>query len=180
MRGIRRFAKGKTMPISGQVVDAINAQVGNELGAHLQYLAISSWFSNEGLRELSTFFANQAAEEHEHAMKFVGYIRDTGAPLVIPAIAAPKAEFATAEEAVALSLAWEEEVTRQINRIVDIAVDGHDHATQTFLQWFVTEQVEEVATMGELLQVVRRAGEPNLLLVEDYVARTHSAATSAR
>jgi bacterioferritin B len=167
------------MPIATPVVDAINAQVGNELGAHLQYLSISSWFSSEGLRQLSTFFANQAAEEHEHAMKFVGYIHDTGAPLAIPTIPAPKATFETAEEAVALSLAWEEEVTRQIHRIVDISVDGHDHATQTFLQWFVTEQVEEVATMGELLQVVRRAGEQNLLLVEDYIARTHPGAPTA-
>ena len=70
-----------------------------------------------------------------------------------------------------LSLDWENSVTAHIDAAMDLAIEKNDHATQVFLQWFVTEQVEEVKTMSELLQVVRRAGETNLLLVEDYVAR---------
>ncbi len=166
------------MPMTDAIANAINAQIGRELGAHLQYLAISAHFSDEGLPQLTAFFANQAAEEHAHAMKFVDYLLETGAGLRIPAVEAPKPTFENAEEAVAASLEWEREVTRQIDAIMDLALDGRDHATQAFLQWFVTEQVEEVATMGELLQVVRRAGEPGLLMVEDYVARKLAAETA--
>jgi bacterioferritin B len=160
------------MPVPKPVVDALNAQLGRELEAHLQYLAISSWFDAEGLPELSRFFGAQAAEEHAHAMRFLEYLKDVGGPVAIPALAAPKPGFESAEEAVAASLEWEEAVTDHIHRLVDLATDARDHATSTFLQWFVTEQVEEVATMGELLQVTRRAGEANLLLVDDYVARS--------
>lgn len=159
------------MPAAPDVIESLNAQLGRELEAHLQYLAISSWFDSEGLPELTGFFARQAAEEHEHAMKFLAYIQDVGGPVVIPALAAPKPSFESAEEAVAASLDSEEDVTRRIDAIMDQAIATRDHATQAFLQWFVTEQVEEVSTMSELLQVTRRAGDQNLLLLEDYVAR---------
>jgi ferritin len=159
------------MPVASDIVESLNAQLGRELEAHLQYLAISSWFDSEGLPELSRFFAAQAAEEHAHAMRFLGYVQDVGGPVLIPALAAPKPSFESGEEAVAASLEWENAVTASIEEIMDLAVAKRDHATQAFLQWFVTEQVEEVSTMGELLQVTRRAGDRNLLLVEDYVAR---------
>ena len=159
------------MPVAQDVIESLNAQLGKELEAHLQYLAISSWFDSEGLPELTGFFARQAAEEHEHAMRFLAYVQDVGGPVVIPALAAPKPAFESAEEAIAASLDWEKEVTASIDTIMDQAIATRDHATQAFLQWFVTEQVEEVSTMSELLQVTRRAGERNLLLVEDYVAR---------
>ena len=159
------------MPVAPDVIDSLNAQLGRELEAHLQYLSISSWFDAEGLPELTRFFAVQAAEEHVHAMKFLDYVQDVGGPVVIPGLAAPKPSFESAEEAVAASLEWENAVTAQIDAIMDLAIDRRDHATQAFLQWFVSEQVEEVATMSELLQVTRRAGESNLLLLEDYVAR---------
>ena len=167
------------MPVAPDVVESLNAQLGRELEAHLQYLAISSWFDAEGLPELTRFFAAQAAEEHVHAMKFLAYVQDVGGPVAIPALAAPKPTFESAEEAVAASLEWENEVTASIDAIMDQAIAARDHATQAFLQWFVTEQVEEVSTMGELLQVTRRAGEGNLLLLEDYVARLGTAEGSA-
>lgn len=160
------------MPVSKNVIAALNAQMGRELEAHLQYLSISSWFDAEGLPELTKFFAAQAAEEHAHAMRFLTYIQDVGGPVEIPALAAPKPSFENAEDAVAASLAWENEVTSHIHALVDLANADNDHATQVFLQWFVTEQVEEVSTMSELLQVTRRAGEANLLLLDDYVARS--------
>ena len=74
------------------------------------------------------------------------------------------------EEAVKLSLDWEETVTKQINGLVDLAGKENDHTSHTFLQWFVNEQLEEVSSMDMLLKHVRRAGE-NLLFVEDYLAR---------
>ena len=163
------------MPVEKPVIDALNAQMGREFEAHLQYLSVSSWFDSEGLPELTKFFAAQAAEEHVHAMKFLTYIQDVGAPVVIPALAAPKPTFASAEEAVAGCLEWEERITQHIHAVLDLAISKNDHPTQVFLQWFVTEQVEEIATMSEMLQVTRRAGESNLLLLEDYVARLATA-----
>jgi ferritin len=166
------------MPVERPVADALNAQLGRELEAHLQYLAVSSWFHAEGLPELARFFGAQAAEEHAHAMRFLGYLQDVGAGVAIPGLQAPKGSVESAEEAVALSLDWENAVTGHINALMDLAIEHADHATQAFLQWFVTEQVEEVATMSELLQVTRRAGDANLLLVEDYVARSAPAPDS--
>ena len=159
------------MPVSSQVADALNAQLGRELEAHLQYLEISSYFSAEALPELTRFFARQAAEEHQHAMKFLGYLQDVDAHVSIPALAAPRDRFESAEEAVALSLEWEEDVTRYIGELVETARAAGDHATFSFLQWFVDEQVEEVSTMSDLLAIVRRAGEPGLLDVETMLAR---------
>lgn len=164
------------MPVEKSVVDALNVHMGREFEAHLQYLSVSSWFDGEGLPELTKFFAAQAAEEHAHAMKFLIYVQDVGGPVVIPSLAAPKPSFESAEEAVAGALEWEIAITGDIDRMVDLAISKNDHATQVFLQWFVTEQVEEVSTMGELLQVTRRAGESNLLQLEDYVARLAAAA----
>lgn len=163
------------MSVEKSVIDALNVHMGREFEAHLQYLSVSSWFDSEGLPELTKFFSAQAAEEHVHAMKFLTYVQDVGGPVVIPSLAAPKPTFESAEEAVAGCLEWEVAITGHIHALLDLAIEKRDHATQVFLQWFVTEQVEEVATMSELLQVTRRAGEANLLLLEDYVARLESA-----
>jgi ferritin len=154
------------------VVDAINAQIGRELGAELEYLQISAYFDEEGLTELSGFFRAQADEEHGHALRFADYLMEAGGHMAIPALEAPRNRFESAEEAVELSLRWEEAVTEHINDLMRLAVEKGDYAAQQMLQWFIAEQVEEVATMGELLSVVRRAGSDNLLLVEDYVSRT--------
>jgi bacterioferritin B len=166
------------MMITQDVADALNVHMGREFGAHFQYLALSGWFDGEGLPELAGFFAAQASEEHTHAMKFWRYVQDAGATLAIPAVQAPRGTFATADEAVSAALEWEIAVTRHIDGLVRLAREHSDYATETFLHWFVTEQVEEVATMSQLQQVVRRAGESNLLQVEDYVARKLAAGGS--
>jgi len=158
------------MLISDKMVAAINTQIGHEFGAFLQYVAIAAYFGNESLPEMARHFNKQAMEEREHAMKFVNYVLDAGALPQIPAIPAPKSGFRSAEEAVQLSLDWEMTVTKQINGLVDLAAKENDHTSQTFLQWFVTEQLEEVSSMDMLLKIVRRAGQ-NLLFVEDYLAR---------
>jgi ferritin len=160
------------MQISNAMSDLMNAQVSNELGASNQYLQIASYFDGEGLTKLAKFFYDQAEEEREHAMKFVHYLMDVGARLGIAAIPATKTEIGTAENAFEMSLGWEQEVTRQINAMMDLAIQEKDYASQAFLQWFVTEQVEEVSTMENMLQTVRRSGERNILMVEAYL--THS------
>ncbi len=158
------------MLISDKMNAALNEQIGREFGASLQYVSIATYFDGDGLPELAKHFYRQAEEERMHAMRFVNYIVDAGGRVVIPAVPAPKSSFASAEEAVKLSVDWEVTVTRQINALVDLAVKENDHITQNFLQWFVTEQLEEVSSMETLLSIVRRAGA-NLLFVEEYIMR---------
>ena len=159
------------MLLKQSIVDALNKQVVEEFTASLQYIAIALYFDSETLPQLSNFFHAQATEEHGHAMKLLQYLNDAGAKAVVPATRELKNYFETAEEAVELALNQELKVTEQINRLVDLATDEKDHLTRQFLQWFVTEQLEEVSSMTDLLNVVKRAGETNLLLVEDYLAR---------
>lgn len=159
------------MLISDRMAAAINTQIGNEFGASLQYVAIGAHFGAENLPGLSAHFHKQGMEERGHAMRFVNYLVDVGARVRVPAIPAPQAEFKSAEDAVKLSLEWELTVTRQINDLVDLAISDKDHLTRNFLQWFVNEQLEEVASMETLLSTVRRAGEGGLLFVEDFLAR---------
>ncbi len=159
------------MLVSKKIIDAFNTQIGNEMGASNQYVAIASYFANEDLGELSEFFFRQADEERDHAMKFVKFILDVGGDVDIPAIVAPRSGFQSAEEAVNLSLSWEHEVTQQIYGLVDLCQEERNHIALRFLDWFVTEQLEEVSVIGTLLGIVKRAGEGNLLYVEDYLAR---------
>lgn len=156
---------------SDDLVAGFNQQVGNEMGASMQYISIASFFDVQSLTGLARFFYAQAEEERAHAMRFVRFIVDSGSELRIPAIAAPKSGFESAREAVGLALAWEKEVTQQIYDLVEIARGDKNFIAERFLDWFVNEQYEEVTTMGELLDVVERAGEGNLLAVEEYLAR---------
>jgi len=159
------------MLFSQKMNAAINEQIGREFAASLEYVSIASSFASEGLAELAKHFYRQAGEERDHAMRFVKYVVDAGGKVAIPAIPAPKSTFASAEEAVKNSLGWEVTVTKHINALVDLAIHESDHTTQNFLQWFVSEQLEEVSSMETLLSVVRRVGESGLLTVEAMLAR---------
>lgn len=160
-----------TQLASQNIVDAFNTQIGNELGASNQYVAIASYFAEENLDALSSFFFRQAEEEREHAMKFVRFLLDVGGHVEIPQIAEPKNRFSSAEEAVTASLDWEKEVTQQIYDLVELSQKERNHIASRFLDWFVDEQLEEVSLMDNLLGVVQRAGKDNLLYVEDYLSR---------
>jgi ferritin len=156
--------------ISKELTEEINKQIGREFGASLQYYNIAAYFDADDLPQLASFFYRQAEEEKTHAVKFLHYIVEAGGQVRIPAVAQPKHDLASAEEAAGLALAWENEVTAQINALMDLAIEQKDHIAQDFLRWFVTEQLEEVSTMSTLLSVIRRAGA-NLLWVEDFLAR---------
>ncbi len=156
------------MMISKELNAAINEQIGHEFHAAHQYANIASYFDSLGLRLLGKNFLKQSEEEHSHAMKFVAYIMATGGVVDIPAVNKPVATFNSVEEAVKLSLDWEWEVTRRINALMSLAVDQKDYAGQDFLRWFVSEQVEEVQTMDNLLKVVQQSGPKNLIMLEAY------------
>jgi len=154
---------------------AINKQVGAEFGASLQYVAMAAHFAEDNYPVLAAHFFKQAEEEREHALKFVKYVLEAGGHLEVPAIPAPKNSFQSAEEAVALALEWEKNVTAMINKIMALAVKEEDYLTQNMLQWFIEEQLEEVSSMDSLLKMVQRAGEKNLFFVEGYLARQKEA-----
>src|SRR6266568_31070 len=167
------------MIISEQMNQALNQQMGNEFSASLQYVAIAAYFDTEGLPELAAHFYRQAADERDHAMRFVRYVVSAGGRVDIPAIPEARSRFGTAEEALRRALDGETEVTRQINALVDLAIRETDHITHNALQWFVTEQLEELASMEALLKIVQRAGESGLLHVEEFLARRFSSAPVA-
>jgi ferritin len=155
--------------ISRELARAFNQQIGHEFGASMQYVSIAAHFHQRQLKLLAKLFFEQAEEEKQHALKFVNYLLDTKAELQIPPIPAPAPTFASAEEAVQAALNWEHEVTAQITSLMDIAVKQNDYLGQSFLQWFVDEQLEEVVKMDRLLSVIRQSGERNLLMVEAYL-----------
>src|SRR5687768_1761819 len=167
------MGKGATtfMLISSRMADAVNEQIGREFGAMLQYVEISSYFQEESLPELAAFFLAQSEDERSHAMRFVKYILDARGHVAIPAIAAPRNDFRSAEDAVNQALKWETEVTGQINELVKLAIEESDYTSHSFLQWFINEQLEEVSTMDTLLDTVKRAGEDRILHVEEFLAR---------
>ncbi|HZD10458.1 MAG TPA: ferritin [Candidatus Binatia bacterium] len=158
------------MIIKDKVVDALNAQIKSEFTASAQYVAIAVYFDDACLPQLAAFFYRQAEEERMHAMKFVRFMLETGARPLIPGVPAVDNDFSGAEDAVQFALNQELQVTDDINHLVSLTTSEGDHTTNTFLQWFVTEQVEEVDTMTNLLQTIRYANG-NLLWVEDYVRR---------
>jgi bacterioferritin B len=158
------------MLISKQLNDAINKQIGREMEASIQYLQIAAYFEGRYLKKLAELFYKQAAEEQEHALKFLHYVTETGGKLEIPALAAPKAVFSSAEEAVSMSLKWENDVTAYIYELVEIANSTKDYIAREFLSWFVTEQLEEVSSMDTLLGVIKNTGDKNLIMVEAYLS----------
>lgn len=167
------------MLVSTTLNDKINEQIGHEFAASIQYTAIAAHFDAESLPFLARHFYNQATEEHGHAMKFIKFLIDAGARVEIPAITKPVPKFPFAEDALKLSLEQEVKVTDQVNALMDLSLKENNHIAATFLQWFVTEQLEEVSSMDQLLKIIQRAGESNLLLVEQYLAGYKSATPAA-
>jgi len=159
------------MLISDKLETALNRQVGREMGASMQYLAIAGWFDRQSLKQLARFFYRQSDEERTHALKFFHFVIEAGGTVRLPEIAAPKGDFGKAVECAELSLHWEQEVTKQIYELVDYAQGDKNYIALRFLDWFVTEQLEEVSSMAQLLSIVQRAGDDNLLFVENYLVR---------
>ena len=145
-------------------------QVGNELGAHQQYIAIAVWFDRFDLPQLARHYYRQAVVERNHAMMIVQYMLDRDLPIEIPGIGAVRNDFTDVVEPIALALAQEKQVTEQIEAIFHAARSEGDPLGEQFLLWFLKEQVEEVASATTLLTVAQRAGT-NLFDLENYVAR---------
>jgi ferritin len=159
-------------------VARLNEQIAHEFAAHQQYVAIAVHYDGETLPRLAAFFYAQALEERNHALMMVRFLLDQGLDAAIPGVAAPRASFEDVVAPVELALDQERRVTEQINALAALAREHQDYTSEQFMQWFIREQTEEVATMSGLLQVARRARE-NPLLAEEYLAREHAGAENA-
>jgi bacterioferritin B len=154
-------------------VDRLNDQIANEFGAHQQYVAIAVHYDAETLPRLAAFFYAQALEERNHAMMMVQYLMDAGVEPVIPGVEAPRTSFADIVEPVAAALDQERRVSDQIEALAKVAREEGDYLSEQFTLWFLKEQVEEVATMSDLLRVVERSKD-DPMDVENFMAREHS------
>jgi bacterioferritin B len=156
----------------GRFAEELNAHVANEFAASQQYVAIAVHYDTETLPQLAAHFYRQAVEERNHAMMIVQYLMDADLPVTIPAVAAPRTDFDDAVSPVKLALEQEKQVTEQISTLAALAREENELVGAQFLDWFLKEQREEVSSMSDLLSIVSRAAESNLLLAEDYLART--------
>jgi len=155
----------------GRFGEALNEQVARELAASQQYVAIAVHYDGETLPQLAAHFYRQAVEERNHAMMMVQYLLDADEQVVLPGLQAPRSDFADAAAPVQLALDQEKTVTAQIGSLLKLAREDGDFVAEQFLGWFLQEQREEVASMSELLAIVHRALESNVLLAEEYLAR---------
>ena len=151
-------------------VTKLNEQIGHEFGASHQYVAVAVYYDGETLPRLAAFFYAQAIEERNHAMMMVQYLLDAGVNPVIPGTPAPRSTFGDIVEPVAVALEQERRVSDQINALAALARQENDLASEQFMQWFIKEQVEEVASMSDLLRVVERSRDIPMF-AEDFLAR---------
>ena len=155
---------------AARFVEQLNTQIGNELAAHNQYLACAVYYDALTMPQMAALFYGQALEERAHASMMIQYLLDTDSDVVIPGVEAPTNSFADLVAPVALALDQEKRVTEQINGLLRTAREESDFASEQFMQWFIKEQVEEVARMSDLLAVVSR-NRDGLEDIEEYVAR---------
>ena len=137
--------------LSKKMLAALNGQMNAELYSSYLYLSMAAWFEGQNLKGFAHWMRTQAGEEYAHGMKFFDFIIDRMGAVSLSAIAAPPGSWASAAAAFADTCKHEAKVTGLIHGLVDLAAAEKDHGTSNFLQWFVSEQVEEEAVANEIL-----------------------------
>ena len=159
------------MLIDRKMTDELNAQIGREFSAALQYVGMAAWFDERGFPGFAGFFYKQAEEENEHGLKIVKYLGEVGGKVSIPKIPAPRTDYAKVEDALRHFVEMEEGVTRAIYSLVEIAQAESDHSANQFLQWYVEEQREEVSSARALLERAQRFGEDRIPIMDGTLHR---------
>jgi len=145
--------------LSKKMQDALNKHLTEEFFSSYLYLSMAAHFEEKNLRGFANWFKIQSQEEYGHAMKFYHYIIQTGGSVTLKQINAPKTDWKNVMEVFKDTLAHEQKITGLIHKLVDGAIQLKDYATNNFLQWFVTEQVEEEATVEEILHKLEMIGD---------------------
>jgi ferritin len=138
---------------------ALNDQLNAEMYSSYLYLSMAAYFQSINLSGFATWMRVQTQEEMVHAMKFYDFINERGGRVNLGQIEGPPAEWESPLAAFEAALEHEQKVTGLINSLMDLALEGRDHATQIFLQWFVTEQVEEEDSANEVIQKIKLMGD---------------------
>ncbi len=164
--------------ISEKMTEALNGQINKEIYSAYLYMDMSAHCSYEGLEGFANWFMVQYQEEMTHAMKIYAYIIEQGAKVVLDAIERPPGKFGTPLEMFEATLKHENFITRSINELADLANQEKDYATQIFLQWFITEQIEEEANDNEIISKLKLVGDDGnglFIIDKELAARTFNA-----
>ncbi|MDG6243641.1 MAG: ferritin [Methanolobus sp.] len=144
--------------LSENMTEALNGQINKEMYSAYLYMDMSAHCTYEGLGGFANWFMVQYQEEMSHAMKIYDYINEQGGKVVLNAIEKPPGTFGTPLEMFEATLKHEQFITKSIHELVELAYEEKDYATQIFLQWFVTEQIEEEANDNELIAKLKLVG----------------------
>lgn len=167
--------------LNQKIQDAFNEQINAELYSAYLYLSMSAYFESQNLAGMANWMRVQAQEELGHAMKFFDFINERGGRVVLTRVEAPKTQWDCPLGAFQDAYEHECKVTSLINSLVDLVIGEKDHASNTFLQWFVTEQVEEessVQTVVDKLKIMGDSGGAVFMLDEQLGRRTLTPTTT--
>jgi ferritin len=142
-----------------KIQDALNAQINAEIYSSYLYLSMSAYFESQNLAGMANWMRNQAQEEMIHAMKFFGFVNEREGRVLLTQVDGPETEWNSPLDVFENALAHEKKVTGLINDLVDLSLAEKDHAANIFLQWFVTEQVEEEATASSIVDKLKLIGD---------------------
>jgi ferritin len=145
--------------VSEKMTKALNSQINAELYSSYLYLAMAAYFESQSFNGFASWMQKQSNEEYGHAMKIYKYLVETGGRVFLEAIEKPKFEWKSCQEVFEESLKHEIYITNRINDLVNLAIEEKDHATNIFLHWFVTEQVEEVASVDQIVNKFKLVGD---------------------
>ena len=145
--------------LSKKLEEALNNQINEELYSSYLYWSMASWFESQNLSGFANWMKIQSEEEYLHARKFYEYINNAGGRVVFEAIKTPQKEWNNIEEIFQDTFDHENHITNCVNELASLAIDEKDHATNSFLRWFVDEQVEEVAIADQILHEIKMIGE---------------------
>lgn len=153
--------------------DAINEQINKELYSAYLYLSMAAYAESENLSGVAHWMRMQYQEEVMHALKFFDYVNERGGRVVLAAIDQPQVEFESPVDVFNITLEHERKVTGLINNLYALAVKENDYASQMMLQWFITEQVEEEANAGQILDTLKMVGDNSqaLLMLDRELAQ---------
>jgi ferritin len=144
--------------LSKKIEAALNGQVAIEANSSQAYLAMASWAENQGLSGTAAFLYTHSDEERVHMLKLVKFINERGGKAVIPALKQPGTNYKTITEIFKALLDHETKVTNEINSVVDLCLKEKDYTTHNFMQWYVSEQIEEEALARTLIDKLNLIG----------------------
>ncbi len=167
--------------LTEKMLEAINEQINRELYSEYLYLSMAAYLEEEGLSGFSNFMRVQVLEERSHAMKMYDYVLERGGKVILKQIDQPQVDFESALEIFTLALGHEKFISKSINELMDVAIAENDHATRSFLNWFIDEQVEEEASMDTIvsqLKIIGGKGHGLLMMDRELGQRVFNDATA--